>query len=100
MLRTLLALLMIVGCSSSSTVGGMRARAAKDWSCPESSIDVTNQGQDVFRVSGCGQTVLYECSGDAPSGPGGGPPPQSNVNAEQEYRFQGAGTSCSKVTRD
>jgi hypothetical protein len=91
-------LLSVAACNSTSTVGGMRARAADEWSCPESAIEVSNQGQNAYRVSGCGQTALYECSGDSSLGPQS--PPQSNANAAEEYRFQGAGSSCHKVSRD
>jgi len=98
--RTLQALLLsAVACGTTSTVGGMRARAADEWSCPESEISVTNEGQSVFRVSGCGQTALYECSDEgSPPGPGG--PPQSNPNAAEQYRYQGAGAACHKSSRD
>jgi hypothetical protein len=94
----LLAALLVSACKSASTVGGMRARAANDWDCPESSISVSNQGQNLYRVMGCGQTALYECSGGSEPPPGG--PPQSDPVAGEEYRFQGAGEACHKVSSD
>jgi len=99
MQATLLALLLFVGaCGTTSTVGGMRARAADEWNCPESTIHVTNEGQNVFRVSGCGRTALYECSDGPPSPPGG--PAQSDPKAAEKYRYQGAGAACYKSSRD
>jgi hypothetical protein len=95
---TLLALLLVCACTSTSTVGGMRARAADEWSCPEDSIGVTNEGQNVFRVSGCGRTALYECSGGSGPAPGGSS--QSNPGSAEEYRYQGAGDGCYKASRD
>jgi hypothetical protein len=98
--RTLPALLLVVpACASTSTVGGMRARAAEDWGCPESAISVTNEGQSLFRVSGCGQTALYECTTDESPSPAGSPP-QSDVNSGEDSRYQGLGTACHKSSRD
>ena len=75
----------------------MRARAADEWNCPESSIQVTEAGQNAYRVTGCGRSAYYDCSG------GGGftrGEPQTNPHAEQEYRFMGAGNACYKASRD
>ena len=95
---TLLVAFLLCACKSSSTVGGMRARAANEWDCPEGSIDVSNQGQNLYRVIGCGRTALYECSGGSAPPPGG--PVQSDPVAGEEYRFQGAGEACHKVSSD
>jgi hypothetical protein len=94
----LLAPLFVCACTTTSTAGGIRARAADEWSCPESSVSVTNEGQNVFRASGCGRTALYECSGG--SEPSSGAPPQSEPGASERYRYEGAGAACHKASRD
>jgi hypothetical protein len=91
-------LFAVAACGSASSASGMRAAAADDWDCPESAIQVTNEGQNAFRVSGSGRTALYDCTDGSPSAPGGAP--QSQPNAEKEYRFQGAGVACHKSSSD
>lgn len=53
-------LVLALGCVS--TTDGVRARFAKEQSCPEARVDVQSEG-DVYRVSGCGKRVTYICPG-------------------------------------
>lgn len=83
------------GCSSAPSQRMIR-EASEEWSCPESRIEVTRQGNDVFRVSGCGQSALYVCSNSSP------PPakdPHVQLGSEEEYRVQNSG-SCYRLKKE
>jgi hypothetical protein len=51
--------LVLFGCASTSD--GLRARFAKERSCPESQVSVVESGGVVYRASGCGQSAEYAC---------------------------------------
>lgn len=79
------------------TPGGMRAQASEEWHCPKSSITVSNEGPDTFRVNGCGQTALYRCARAQ-----GQPPntsPQSSLVDEAEYRHAQGDQTCTRLDR-
>jgi hypothetical protein len=83
-----------LACTPSSTREGMRIRAADEWNCPKSTITVTNEGQNTFRVTGCGQSALYGCSEGAA---GSDTDPHGTMASEEEYRQRGA--DCTKLSR-
>jgi hypothetical protein len=90
--------LSLLACTPAYTPSGMKARAAEEWQCPESSIQVTNEGQSTFRVSGCGQSALYVCQSNVPTPADA--LPQSGLVSEEEFRYSRAGADCHKATRD
>jgi hypothetical protein len=46
-------------------------RAANDFGCSKEQITITNIGGTSYRAEGCGQNVVYDCTGSAvQSGPG------------------------------
>ena len=84
-------------CTTTSSRAGMKVLAAEEWQCPKSSIRVTNEGANAFRVSGCGQSALYVCESDT-SSRSGGAPPQGSMAEEEEYRVQDG--NCHKASHD
>jgi hypothetical protein len=95
-LLTVGALLLSTGCST--TTGSLKARFAKEQTCPVDQVGVVEEGGAVYRASGCGHDTEYVCSafasfGDsssncAPRGlnphePMGDPPPQNT--SEPDY---------------
>jgi hypothetical protein len=86
MLRTTTLLgLLLTGCGG-ATDTQLRSQAADEFHCAESQIRVENEGPDVKRVSGCGQSVLYQCRGDARPEPEG---PSRNLMLEEQARYTG-----------
>jgi hypothetical protein len=55
-----LALVSLCGCMSSVA----RSRAANEFGCPESQVDVTSLGSNGWDASGCGQEAVFVCSSD------------------------------------
>jgi hypothetical protein len=74
----------------------MKRDVSRQWSCPESQIEVVGQGKDVFRVSGCGQTAIFLCQ---PSKVGPAQDPHVGMAQEEEHRLQG-GHECQRMKRD
>jgi hypothetical protein len=80
----------IAACST--TASRLKARFAKEQTCPESRVAVSEQGGSVYRASGCDRSTEYVCGGFAglgdpsrgcfergsnPHEPSGSPPPQN-----------------------
>jgi hypothetical protein len=89
-----LVLLLAIGGSvaCSTTASGLKARYAREQSCPVDQVSVSEAGGDVYHASGCGNGTEYVCEGFAgmgdssrrcherglnPHEPMGDPPPQN-----------------------
>ena len=86
----LLAIAGSVACST--TESGLKARYAREQSCPVDQVSISEAGGDVYHASGCGNGTEYICEGFAgmgdssrrcrerglnPHEPMGEPPPQN-----------------------
>jgi hypothetical protein len=59
-------------CGCASTSERLRSKFATDKVCPKSEVRVTEQGANIYRVTGCNESVEYVCSTFANTG--GDPP--------------------------
>ncbi len=62
--------IVTLGCVSTSD--RLRAKFASEKTCPKDQVRVTESGANVYRVSGCNESVEYVCSTFANAG--GDPP--------------------------
>ena len=94
-------LLLMAFCvlACSTTASGLKARYAREQSCPADQVSITEAGGDVYRANGCGNGTEYICGnfagfGDSSSGcherglnphePAGEPPPQNATVARPD----------------
>ena len=49
------------GCVDAEDVA--RTRAANDFGCAESAVEITNIGGTSYRAHGCGKSAVYNCGG-------------------------------------
>jgi hypothetical protein len=65
-----LSLLSVLLCSSacSATTSRLKARFAREQSCPEQLVAVSEQGGEVYRASGCDRSTDYICESFAGMG--------------------------------
>lgn len=75
-----------LSCGVGATNEQLRARFARDFSCPESSVRIVNEGRDVVRAEGCGKTQLYVCVRSPTAG--NEPPSHGRVVSEEELRYR------------
>lgn len=88
----LLCVLAVGAVACSTTTAGLKARFAREQSCPQDQVSVSDAGGAVYRASGCGVDTEYICdafagAGDSsrrcrerglnPHEPLGDPPPQN-----------------------
>ena len=65
----LLALLLLCGSTAcSSTSSRLKARFAREQSCPEHQVAVSEEGGAVYRASGCDRSTEYICESFAGMG--------------------------------
>jgi len=92
-----LAIVGSVACST--TASGLKARYAREQSCPIDQVSVSEAGGDVYHASGCGNGTEYVCGsfagvGDSSRGcrerglnphePMGDPPPQNATQSRPD----------------
>jgi hypothetical protein len=85
-------LAMVGGVACSTTTSGLKARFAREQTCPPDQVSVTDAGGAVYHASGCGAETEYVCEafagmgdisqrcrerGLSPHEPTGSPPPQN-----------------------
>ena len=91
-LGVVLLLASAVSVACSTTASDVKARFAREQTCPADQVSVTDAGGAVYRASGCGTETEYVCEGFAgmgdssqrcrerglsPREPMGNPPPQN-----------------------
>jgi hypothetical protein len=61
--RILLVTLAASAWGCSSTTSALKARYARERSCPEDQVRVSPRGGVIYEASGCGETAEYACPG-------------------------------------
>jgi hypothetical protein len=88
-MRTVFVLVFILGASvgcppPATALNTTRARAAHDFSCKESDVEVTSIAGDSVEAKGCGQSRVYDCVKSTPFKytcvPEGNDPKKSDYN--------------------